>query len=275
MAAQKPNLNPFPAWRLPKGIIKACDGDLERSIGSCERWEWCGGVLVVLGVLAEVAIAAIHPPYDSFLEQWGSTVANSLIAIGVVTEIRFGQMAGLRQSELMRRSDERVAEANTRAANAELETQRLKAQFGGRRILPEQAKQIVETIRDKASSLNVLIEFQSGDPEAYTYGVDFIHVFQDSGVEKIRFCGNAYISGMVFGLWLSTAPEIDGSSIADSFTNAGVPMKIGNVDLSKHLPRNEVPPNLYIFVAPKLLPFTPVVVAKNEPTDTSNTTIKP
>jgi len=74
--------------------------------------------LVVVGVIAELAIAAWHPPYDSFWEQWGSSVANGLIAIGVAFEIKFGQMAGLRQSELRRRSEEKVAEANLRAATA-------------------------------------------------------------------------------------------------------------------------------------------------------------
>ena len=74
--------------------------------------------MVVGGVIATVIIAAAHPLYDSFWEQWGSAIADSFVAIGVVTEIKFGQMAGLRQNELRRRSDERVAEANARAAQA-------------------------------------------------------------------------------------------------------------------------------------------------------------
>jgi hypothetical protein len=74
--------------------------------------------LVVVGVIAEVVIAAAHPPYDSFWERWGSSVANSLVAIGVALEIKLGQMAGLRQSELKRRSDEKVAAANVQAAEA-------------------------------------------------------------------------------------------------------------------------------------------------------------
>ncbi len=98
--------------------MKASEPELEKSIESCERWEWFGGGLVVIGVIAEVAIAAIHPPYDSFWEQWGSSVANSLIAIGVALEIKFGQMAGLRQNELKRRSDEKAAVAEARAAEA-------------------------------------------------------------------------------------------------------------------------------------------------------------
>src|SRR5580658_4661308 len=84
---------PFPAWRLPKGMTNASDEELEKSIESCERWEWFGGALVIFGVAAAVAIAAIHPQYDSFLEQWGSAVADSFVAIGVAVEIRFGQMS--------------------------------------------------------------------------------------------------------------------------------------------------------------------------------------
>jgi hypothetical protein len=68
--AQNP-LRPFPAWHLPNGIIKASNPVLEKSIESFERWEWFGGGLVVVGVIAQVAIAVMHPPYDSFWEQWG------------------------------------------------------------------------------------------------------------------------------------------------------------------------------------------------------------
>lgn len=124
---------PFPAWRLPNGMIKASDGELEGSIGSCEFWEWHGGALVIVGVVVTVAIAAIHPEYDSWLEQWGTAIADSFVAIGVAVEIKFGQMAGLRHNELKRRSDilvgvanERASEANAKAAEAQAELGRMK-----------------------------------------------------------------------------------------------------------------------------------------------------
>jgi hypothetical protein len=233
-------------------MIKASDEELDKSIESCEQWEWFGGGLVFVGVIATVVIAIIHPRYDSFLEQWGSAIADSLVAVGVAIEIKFGQMAGLRQNELRRRSDEKVAEASERAARAELESDRLKVIFAGRRLLPEQNSIISAVIRDKAASLDVLIEFHSGDPEAFTYGIDIVDVFIDAGVEKIRFCGNAYISGMVFGLWLSASDKGNATSIVNVFTEAGVPINIGEKDLSTHLASNEVAPNLYIFVAPKV-----------------------
>jgi hypothetical protein len=148
-----PNQNPrnlFPAWRLPKGMINASDEELEESIESCERWEWFGGGLVVVGVIATVAIAVIHPQYDSFLEQWGSAIADSLVAVGVVIEIKLGQMAGLRQNELKRRSDiivgaanVRAAEANQKAEEAALELAKFRAP---RTFDQEQAERIVEKL---------------------------------------------------------------------------------------------------------------------------------
>lgn len=123
-------------------MINADDSELEKSIESCERWEWFGGGLVVVGVMAEVAIAIIHPPYDSFLEKWGSSLANSLVAIGVALEIKLGQMAGLRQSELKRRSDEKVAAANVRAeeANQKAQASALElAKYRARRRLDDDA----------------------------------------------------------------------------------------------------------------------------------------
>jgi hypothetical protein len=163
--AQNP-LKPFPAWRLPKGAISASDSALEKSIESCERWEWFGGGLVVVGVIAEVAIAAMHPPYDSFWEQWGSSVANGLVAIGVVLEIKFGQMAGLRQNELKRRSDENIAAATERAAAAELRTEQLRQAMSWRHL---DKGRFLKALGDVVGSAQ--IAYVDNDPESFHFSV--------------------------------------------------------------------------------------------------------
>jgi hypothetical protein len=160
MPNQNP-LKPFPAWRLPNGTINASDIELEKSIESCERWAWFGGGLVIVGVAAEVAIAAIHPPYDSFLEQWGSSLANSLVAIGVAFEIIFSRMAGLRQNELKRRSDERVAAANARAEEANQKAQEAALELAKlttpRAISAEHASAITDAISPFAGTPFILL----------------------------------------------------------------------------------------------------------------------
>lgn len=167
MPHQKPT-EPFPAWRLPKGMIKASDEELEKSTESCERWEWFGGALVIFGVAAAVGIAGVHPRYDSFLEQWGSAIADSFVAIGVAIEIKFGQMAGLRQDEVKRRSDEKVAaanersaEANARAEEAALELDRFRAP---RSLSRDQLYRVVEKVKIFAP-LEFDASVNPGDPE--------------------------------------------------------------------------------------------------------------
>lgn len=186
----------FPAWRLPKGMINASDEGLEKSIESCERWEWFGGGLVFAGVAATVAIAIVHPKYDSFLEQWGSAIADSLVAAGVAIEIKFGQMAGLRQNELKRRSDEKVAEANTiaaeaneRAANLENEAALLRLRLEHEikkhslRFLDD--KQKAAMLDELRGTLQEILLVVQNDPEAHAFSVQLAALFEDAGA-KVR-----------------------------------------------------------------------------------------
>jgi hypothetical protein len=220
--ARKP-FKPFPAWRLPKGIIKASDSELEKSIESCERWEWFGGGLVVVGVIAEVVIAVMHPPYDSFMEQWGSSVANSLVAIGVALEIKLGQMAGLRQNELKRRSDEKVGEANIRAAEAELRTEQLRSELAWRRISTRQAEKISEILgRADLPKFGLRIFHVALDPEALTLSQDIAEVFRRNGWPVLFMATTEAIPpGMMIPLY--EAPDFDACAITrGAFENAGI-----------------------------------------------------
>jgi len=138
---------------LRYGLINASNDELERSIDSCESWGWYCAEILAFGILAEFAIAAIHPPYDSFCERWGSSIADMLVFLGVAGEVQFGRMASRRQAELKRRSDIKIAEANERAALAlkraeELhkENLELSRKIFPRVISPEQAANIRDAI---------------------------------------------------------------------------------------------------------------------------------
>lgn len=219
---QKPS-KPFPAWRLPNGVMKASEPELEGSIGSCERWEWFGGGLVVVGVIAEVVIAVIHPPYDSFWEQWGSSLANSLVAIGVALEIKFGQMAGIRQNEIKRRSDEKVAEANARAAEAELRTETLRGELAWRRISAQEAEKISEVLsRSDLPKFGLRIFHVANDPEATTFSQDIAEVFRRNGWPVLFVATTETIPpGMMIPLY--APPDWDACGITRAaFQNAGI-----------------------------------------------------
>jgi len=160
---QKPQ-NSFPAWRLPNGTINASETQLESASSSCERWEWgCAGAVVV-AVIAEFAIAAIHPPYDSFLEQWGSAVADTVIALGIVGEVLFSRTDARIQTELRKRSNAKLADAikvagnaNERAAKADLARAKLEAQLQPRSLNQEQWN-LIQSLRGKFERINIAFE---------------------------------------------------------------------------------------------------------------------
>ncbi len=164
---QKPR-NSFPAWRLPKGTINASDAHLESASSSCERWEWgCAG-LVVAAVATEFFIAWYHPPYDSFLEQWGTAIADAAIAFGIVGEVIFSRKDARIQTELRRRSNAQLADAMKTAGEANERAAQLELFNSWRRITSEQHDAMVGALREIAPSLDVFIEYQNGDAEAFS-----------------------------------------------------------------------------------------------------------
>jgi hypothetical protein len=101
------------------------------------------------------------------LDQWGSSIANGFVAIGVAFEIKFGQMAGLRQNELRRRSDEKAVDANARAEEANRKAQEAALELAKlttpRVISKEHMVYIIEAIRPFAGTPFVF--FIQADPE--------------------------------------------------------------------------------------------------------------
>lgn len=77
-----------------------------------------GGWAVVAGVLAEVLYAFVYRGDKPFWEAWTPVFASALIAFGVIVEILSSRKAAEASDELDRRSEERVADANLRAAEA-------------------------------------------------------------------------------------------------------------------------------------------------------------
>jgi len=92
------------------------------------RAEW-GAWAIVVGLVFEVVIA-LTVSFDidkKWIDNWGAVIADCLIALGVYAEIHFGRKASGAARELQQRSDVKIAEADARAAEAQLETARLRA----------------------------------------------------------------------------------------------------------------------------------------------------
>jgi hypothetical protein len=168
---------------------------------------------VVFSVIAELVIAFIEPPYDIFLKL--SAPTDAAVAIGIVGEVLFGMWDGRIQTELRKRSNDKLgvavksaSEANERAAKLEKEAADARGRVaeierlhGWRRISAEQGVQIADAIRGQAEIIDVLIEHERGDREAYSYASELAGVFANAGVrpENIRGTPNSYF-GVVWNL---------------------------------------------------------------------------
>jgi hypothetical protein len=228
---------------------------------SDETLDEIGGWLVVCGLVIEVILALVFHGSEPWFEQWPLVFANLVIVIGVWIEIHFGGNARAEANAKTAEANKIAATANERAAILEKEaaearhrTAEIEKLTAWRRILPEQTSKVADFIRDKASSIDLLIEYQTSNPEAYLYACDIVNVFQNAGVEKIRIISNSYLLHPMFGLYISAAPDFDASIIKEAFDKSNIPLIDVITDLAKHVFGKSSIPNLYFFVAPSIPP---------------------
>lgn len=199
----------------------------------------------------------VEPPYITFLKD--SAVTDAGIGIGIVGEVLFGMRNNRLQTELRSRSNSKLSEATERAGKLEIEaaearerTAAIEKLTAWRRITPEQHVQIVNALRDEAAKIDRLaIEYQNSDAEAFQYAREIAWLFERAGVTQFRVDQNSYLVPGIFGVRITSAPEIDVLSVVAAFAASGIELIIDQMDLTKHFPSNIPAPLLYIFVAPK------------------------
>lgn len=100
------------------GVINASDAELERAQKFCEHFAIASTFLVFVGLVLQVYIAIKHPSFDSCLERFGSTAADILVAFGVLGELLPSLLVRRYNTEVKRRSDDRLSEATKQAGEA-------------------------------------------------------------------------------------------------------------------------------------------------------------
>ena len=224
-----------------------------KKISRNEFIEEFGGWLVVIGLIIEVVLALVFHSNEPWYEQWPLVVANVIIVIGVWVEIHFGGNARAEANAKTAEAHERAAILEKEAADAHERTAKIERLTAWRRIGEAEAKELVSSIIPFAEQIDLLIEFQRDDPEAYLFSREIVNIFWRAGVRHMRSSANSYLEGAVFDTWICAAPSLDIKSIVEAFTAVGIDVRQSSTkDLSTHLPRNETAPTVYIFVGPKL-----------------------
>lgn len=226
----------LPDWYLPDGAKNASENELEAASSSCEVWSKWSGVLVAAAVVFEFVIAWVHPSYNSSLEGWGSFWADVGVFAGIIGEIFFSNTDSKIQTELRDRSNARVkaatiaaGEAHERAATAELETEKLRAQFSWRRLSAGQIEKFLALLADKPK-FSIRIEYVGNDPESNSFAHEIGGLFKTSGW-KVGYTSASYAGAVTFGLCvpLYAPPNLDACGIARmAFAAASIEIRGGS-----------------------------------------------
>ncbi len=233
---------------------------------------------VVIGVGLEFVLAGwFEGPPVTFLNHWGTAFADAIVAIGVAGEVLFGRRARLASEELTRRSEARLADATERAGKAEktaAETHERAAKLeqltGWRKFTQMQFDMLVTELRATGVPFRPIIEYERGDPEAYSFVYQLAQVLTKAGSESFQSGPNSYLAAGIFGVLFAAAPEIEAKPILDAFDTAGLPLWPTNWDFSRSSRPDGAKPNVYFFVAPKPPPifiFSGEALNANDETD--------
>jgi hypothetical protein len=212
--------------------------------------------VVILGVVLEIIIAIVNPPYGRGLQRWGSLAADIMIALGVAGEVLFGALDSRSQNELRRRSNERLAEAITRAGEAheraakadqkaadlELQAVKLRAQLAPREINQDQYE-ILLTLRDKVKAVGITA---FSDSESVAFARQIVKTLSRAGINTTHF--NPRVGWAWTGVYVNLPrPLADYRTepICAAFNKAGIPAGCGCRD---QVPLGDLPKDLTIIM---------------------------
>ena len=195
--------------------MKATDNELELALESCEQWGWACAGLLVLGLIAEFALALAHPEYDSFWGRWGPALGTLLVVVGVAGEVQFGKMGSRRQGELTQRAKKLLAEA-------QVETERIKARVADRRLTKEQFERVIESLKGREIEGGFMVSYPANDREACQYAGDIMLMLQLAGVTIASPEIPNVDSGLVLRSRERSNPNMAGKVIAEALLGAGI-----------------------------------------------------
>jgi len=137
------------------------------------------------------------------------------LAVGVVATALIVWTGNIKE-EYQKRA---VASLNNEAAQARLETERIKKQVAWREVSPDQ----LSIIRDKLHNtlIEVTISWPSGDSEASAFARSLGQALLDSGAKVSAFSPMGFLGQEPHGLSISGSEESELKSLTSALTAAG------------------------------------------------------
>lgn len=212
--------------------------ELEDEISRNEKFAEYGAWAVVAGLVAEIIVAFLAhgkaPVFDATSEKVADVIATGLIALGVIAEIHFGRKSRIASNALQSISEEKVAEANLRAAEAarlaeseKLERLKLVAAVSPRTLSGEQQKSIAESLKSFAKKNVRVISYVDVDSANLLLQIDAS--FKRAGLDSRREPGGfSPIGGFAVGIHVAgTDQQLVGAIVTSLSTIGNLPTIIG------------------------------------------------
>jgi hypothetical protein len=114
----------------------------------------------------------------------------------------------------------RAAELEKEAANARLETEKLKGAIAWRIIPPEELAKLQLFVAANPGSVN--IQYTEGDPEALYLAMQFFKVFNEAHW-NVGFGSLGLVDGIVFGIAIPDNAQSDVKSVRAALSSANIP----------------------------------------------------
>jgi hypothetical protein len=174
-----------------------------------EFWDLC--VLISLGCAIIVAVAVAISTAGSVAahrrEARAAEQALDRFKTETAGKVADATKAGIAAGETAGNANVVAAQANERAATANLEAERLKEQLGWRDVTLDQAKAIAEALNGR--SMRLAFHWTLGDAEGSMFVHKLAHAFQLAGCEIVGGGAVGYFGQERYGV------EVDGSDAGE------------------------------------------------------------
>jgi hypothetical protein len=204
---------------------------LKKEVSGAGRWVRIGAMSIVGGLIFEVILLLWFSAEKTKWETGLLIVATLIIAAGVWIEDHFAHKAGDAAEKLQRISDEKIAEANARAAEAQLETERLRGEHIGLqqrlapRTLSKAQADVLQSLKGRVSSINLAGE---QDRETWDLIAQISSALVAAGIAVGTYNRDTSLRGQGNMVCVVSDPSQDdplSDLLVSTFNAAGIPIK--------------------------------------------------
>lgn len=225
-----------------------------RMLGHGLDW-WNGAMLIALGFAALAAVSVVVTTTAVIIVQRREATAAKeefeRYKVGVAGQVADAKREGIEAGKTAGDAVLRAAELEKEAANARLETERLKAQLAWRSLPPDMAKTLSERLSEHPGK--VTVQYGSNDPESQYFAIYLANIFQAANWQ-VAMLSVTFANVLATGLIIPNGASTDIDAMRIAFRVAGIPFSSVPVPSSAIATGNMIQGSAILFVGSKPLP---------------------